>query len=81
MLNIYFIFAQIVAGTIQSKQDAMDYLTWTFFFRRLLKNPTYYNLPSLEAHDINRFLSNLIEQTVMELMNAGCVAIAEVNNY
>jgi hypothetical protein len=56
----------------------MDYLTWTFFFRRLLKNPTYYGLPSLEAHDINMFLSSLIEKTVMELSNAGCVIVTDV---
>ena len=31
--------AEIVAGTIGSKQDAMDYITWTYFFRRLIVNP------------------------------------------
>ncbi|OWF45882.1 Activating signal cointegrator 1 complex subunit 3 [Mizuhopecten yessoensis] len=31
--------AEIVAGTIASKQDAMDYITWTYFFRRLVMNP------------------------------------------
>ena len=31
--------AEIVAGTISSKQDAMDYITWTYFFRRLVMNP------------------------------------------
>lgn len=36
--------AEIVAGTINGKQDALDYLTWTYFFRRLLMNPTYYKL-------------------------------------
>jgi hypothetical protein len=28
-----------------SKQDAIDWLTWTYFFRRLVKNPSYYDLP------------------------------------
>ena len=39
--------AEVAGGAVKSKQDAVEYLTWTFFFRRLVMNPTYYHRESL----------------------------------
>ena len=48
------------------KQDALNYLTWTYFFRRLLMNPNYYNLESIEGNAINDYLSELVQKTVKD---------------
>lgn len=69
--------AEIVAGTMSTKQGVLDYLTWTYFFRRLLRNPSYYNLEATETADINHFLSSLIQNTLDTLMTAGCVEVDE----
>ena len=50
-----------------SKQDAVDYLTWTFFFRRLLQNPSYYELPATDGEEVSVFLSRMIEATLSAL--------------
>lgn len=36
--------AEIVAGTVRDRQQAIEYLTWTYFYRRLRMNPSYYGL-------------------------------------
>ncbi|KAF8448347.1 Sec63 Brl domain-containing protein [Terfezia claveryi] len=72
--------AEIAAGTIRTKQDALDYLTWTFFFRRLHKNPTYYGLEiNLEDHDssssqlmANNYMVHLVNKSVDQLQRSGC---------
>lgn len=72
--------AEIASGTIRTKQDALDYLTWTFFFRRLHKNPTYYGLEiNLEDHDssssmaaANDYMVSLVNESVDQLQHSGC---------
>eukprot|EP01104_Vermistella_antarctica_P009338 TRINITY_DN238_c1_g1_i2.p1 TRINITY_DN238_c1_g1~~TRINITY_DN238_c1_g1_i2.p1 ORF type:complete len:2228 (-),score=554.58 TRINITY_DN238_c1_g1_i2:294-5987(-) len=67
--------AEIVSGTIVTMQDAVDYLTWTYFYRRLLKNPSYYQLESVEPDQVNLYLSRLVSVTLMDLRQARCVKL------
>lgn len=60
-----------------SKQDAVDYLTWTFFFRRLVQNPSYYDLPGTEADQLSIFLSRMIEATLESLQASFTLALKE----
>uniref|UniRef100_A0A672U547 Activating signal cointegrator 1 complex subunit 3 n=1 Tax=Strigops habroptila TaxID=2489341 RepID=A0A672U547_STRHB len=70
--------AEIAAGTITSKQDAMDYITWTYFFRRLIMNPTYYNLDDVSHDTMNKYLSSLVEKSLFDLECSYCIEIGEV---
>ena len=72
--------AEIVAGTITSKQDAMDYVTWTYFFRRLLMNPSYYQLEEATKDSVNSFLSRLVSEALAELESSYCIEFEEVNH-
>ncbi|XP_029414442.1 activating signal cointegrator 1 complex subunit 3 isoform X3 [Nannospalax galili] len=71
--------AEIAGGTITSKQDAMDYITWTYFFRRLIMNPSYYSLGDVSHDSVNKFLSHLIEKSLVELELSYCIEIGEDN--
>jgi len=67
--------AEVVTKTIESKQAAVDYLTWTFFYRRLTQNPNYYGLEALGHQYLSDHLSNLVEATLSDLEQSKCVAI------
>lgn len=75
--------AEVSAGTIATKQDALDYLTWTFFFRRLHKNPSYYGLEiSAEEHNTiaaqqlaNDYMVEIVDRSLEELAESDCVAL------
>ncbi|KAG0300672.1 hypothetical protein BGZ98_008986, partial [Dissophora globulifera] len=69
--------AEIVGGTIKSKQDAMDYLTWTYFYRRLQMNPSYYGVEDLTPLGVNTFLSDLIEKSISNLERSGCLEVVD----
>jgi len=66
--------AEIVTRTIETKQDAVDYITWSFYYRRLTQNPNYYNLTGVSHRHLSDALSELVETTLGDLGRANVSA-------
>eukprot|EP00172_Hildenbrandia_rubra_P001427 Plantae.Rhodophyta-Hildenbrandia_rubra.ctg19755.p1 GENE.Plantae.Rhodophyta-Hildenbrandia_rubra.ctg19755~~Plantae.Rhodophyta-Hildenbrandia_rubra.ctg19755.p1 ORF type:complete len:1383 (+),score=291.93 Plantae.Rhodophyta-Hildenbrandia_rubra.ctg19755:620-4768(+) len=76
--------SEIASKIIESKQDNVDWFTWTFFYRRLLLNPGFYGMSmgkGLAKGDrgknavASEFLSEIIESTIEDLVKAKCIAV------
>ena len=69
--------AEIVTKIIENKQDAVDYLTWTFLYRRMSQNPNYYNLQGISHRHLSDSLSELVENTLSDLEQSKCISIED----
>jgi pre-mRNA-splicing helicase BRR2 len=69
--------AEIVTKTVTSMQDAIDYITWTFLYRRLGKNPTYYGLRGTSNELLSEHLSEMVEAVIGDLEESKCCRLAE----
>ncbi|KAG5420021.1 brr2 [Candida metapsilosis] len=67
--TIYEFFIDGIAhGLLKSRQDCIDLLTYSFFYKRLLSNPSYYGLKNLSSVAVSEYLSNLIEDLMDDLI-------------
>lgn len=71
--------AEIVTKTIENKQDAVDYMTWLFLYRRLVQNPNYYNLDGTTHRHLSDYLSELVENVIGNLAESKCIEVDEVS--
>ncbi|WKY06658.1 hypothetical protein Q1695_006668 [Nippostrongylus brasiliensis] len=69
--------AEINAGTISSKQNVMEYIAGTYFYRRLFANPNYYGLEDLSEKCLISFMVGVVDQCVADLIDSKCLIIDE----
>eukprot|EP00808_Paulinella_micropora_P006106 g54769.t1 len=67
--------AEIITKRVENLQDAVDFLTWTFFYRRLVQNPNYYNLQGVSHRHVSDYLSELVENVLDDLKTSKCISI------
>jgi activating signal cointegrator complex subunit 3 len=71
------ISAEIAGGTITSRHDAVEYLTWTYLFRRLLQNPAYYGLEDSSTKGVRTFLYGIVDEVFAELQESQCIFLGD----
>ena len=58
---------EISTKMIESGDDAINWTTFTYFYRRLLANPSFYSLTSTTHEGVSNYMSDLVETTLREL--------------
>ncbi len=74
VLHDYF-NAEVINKRIEVIPDGVDYLTWTFFYRRLRQNANYYNMSGTTTTHVSDHLSELVENTLNDLATSQCISI------
>ncbi|KAL9003427.1 MAG: hypothetical protein Q9188_003696 [Gyalolechia gomerana] len=69
--------SEISTKIIASTQDAVDWATYTYFYRRLLANPSYYGLTDTSHEGLSTHLSELVENTLKDLAEAKIIEVDE----
>lgn len=67
--------AEVSIGTINCLSDALGYLKWTFYSRRVKMNPSYYGAKSSSEEDIEDFFLEVIHETMNRLKDEGCILV------
>ena len=75
-----YVNTEICNGTIKSRQDCIDWLTWTLFYRRIVANPNYYSLEGSGHEALSNYLSALVEDSVDSLVNSGMIVEEQDDN-
>lgn len=68
--------AEIANNVLHSTSDCIEYLTWTYYYRRLVMNPSYYLLKEITPQGVYNHLLELVNK-VLDNLNASKNIIME----
>ncbi|KAK4099788.1 Sec63-domain-containing protein [Parathielavia hyrcaniae] len=68
---------EISTKMIESGEDAINWATFTYFYRRLLANPSYYSLTDPTHEGLSQYLSDMVEATLKELGDSKIIEMDE----
>jgi pre-mRNA-splicing helicase BRR2 len=66
---------EISTGLIKSRQDCIDWLTYSYFYRRLQLNPSFYGVKDVSQIGLSAYLTELVEETLNELSEAKLIEL------
>lgn len=73
---LHDVFLSEISGKlIQNRQDAVDFLTYSLFYRRIQLNPSFYGLTDANDEGISEYLSEIVENTLKDLSDSKIVEL------
>ena len=69
------ISAEVNTGSLNSLLDCVEWLSWTYFFRRLAYNPSYYGLDDHTPEGTRGYILRLLIGVLVQLERKGALVI------
>ncbi|KAK2947264.1 putative DExH-box ATP-dependent RNA helicase DExH14 [Blattamonas nauphoetae] len=72
--------AEIATGSIKSVGDTCSYLSWTYLYRRVLANPSFYGARNGTPAAVEDFLMGITLSTLSDLHREKCVFVTGMDD-
>jgi replicative superfamily II helicase len=73
--------AEIASGTIHNIADCVGYLSWTYYARRVKKNPMYYGAESSNPEHVEDRILDFVKESIETLRSQGCIDILDLDEF
>ncbi|KAK0538541.1 putative steryl acetyl hydrolase mug81 [Tilletia horrida] len=67
-------------GVVKTARDVVDFLSWTFLFHDMQRNPTFYDVRDTDALSSADRLSELVDRLLDQLRETDLLAVSERSN-